>query len=201
MKKKIFAVLIVIFFIIIIIFIKNNYKNLKVGNNKDNKSVKETEEYILNINSYNATIDVTVESNKNQNKYLLKQEHSNNNEDRQIVLKPENIEGTEITYNNGTLVVNNSQFNLNKIYESYPYISDNSLWLSSFIEEYKNQDNSPELYEENGDIVLKINKKTKYCGTKKLYLEKGTGKPKKMIIQDENNNDKIYILYNEINIF
>lgn len=200
MKKKVFAALLIICAIIIIIFIKNNYKNLKIGNNKDNKSVKETEEYILNINSYTATIDVTIESNKNQNKYLLKQEHNTNN-DKQTVLKPENIEGTEIVYNNGTLVVNNSQFSLTKIYNNYPYISDNSLWLSSFIEEYKNQNNNPELYEENGDIVLKINKKTKYCGEKKLYLEKGTGKPKKMIIQDENNNEKIYILYNEINIF
>ena len=35
--------------VIIYFFIKNNYKNLKSGNNMSNKNLKEIEEYILSI--------------------------------------------------------------------------------------------------------------------------------------------------------
>ena len=54
-------------------FIKNNYKNLKVGNNMSNKSIEEIEEYILNISSYEAKIEMIVNSNKTTNKYVILQ--------------------------------------------------------------------------------------------------------------------------------
>ena len=72
MKKRIFTIFLIFFVgIIFIIFIKNNYKKIKFGNNESNKSVKDIEAYILNINSYKATVEVTVNSNKNSNKYLI----------------------------------------------------------------------------------------------------------------------------------
>ena len=70
-KKRIIIFSIVIILVVSTItyfFIKNNYKNLKFGNNMSNKNIKEIEEYILNISSYNATIEVEVQSNKNTNK-------------------------------------------------------------------------------------------------------------------------------------
>ena len=38
----------------------------------------------------------------------------------------------------------------------------------------------------------------KYYYNRKLYIDKKTGKPDKMIVQDNSNNEKIYILYKEI---
>lgn len=200
-KKSFFIIFSILVIIIIIIFIKNNYKNLKIGNNENNKSVKEVEEYILNIKSYNAVLDVTTQSNKNKNKYVISQEFKSNELEKQTIIKPENIEGIELTYKNGNLEISNSKLNLSKIYSNYPYLSNNVLWLSSFIENYKNAENITNIYEENEYIVMQVDKKNNdYLCKSILYLEKGTGKPKKMIVQDNSKNDIIYILYTEINI-
>ncbi len=203
MKKKVFiTILTIVVIIIFIVFIKNNYKNFKFGNNESNKSVKEVEEYILNISSYTATLDITVNSNKNTNKYILKQEYSKDKLAKQTVLKPENIEGMEINYKDGNLELRNSNLNLNKIYNNYPYLSDNILWLDSFVECYKNNKENTNIFEEDNYIVMQVLNKNenRNIGLQKLYVEKGTGIPKKMEIQDNNKKNIIYILYTEINI-
>ena len=65
-KKNILIILtVLIISIIIIFFIKNNYKNFKIGNNVTSKSIEEIEDYILNISSYDANVEVTIKSNKN----------------------------------------------------------------------------------------------------------------------------------------
>ena len=71
-RKKTIAILavILIFLIIIIFFLKNDDKNLKIGNTKSNKSIEDIEEYILNLSSYEATVAVTVVSNKNENIHI-----------------------------------------------------------------------------------------------------------------------------------
>lgn len=200
-KKTIFISVIMIIIIIIIFFMKFDYKKLKVGNNESNKSVDEVKEYILNINSYTAVLDVTVNSNKNVNKYVLKQEVTSQNTERQVVIKPENIEGTEISYKDGNIEISNSKLNLSKIYNNYPYLSDNVLWLNSFTSDCKENPNNVNVYEENEYIVMELNiSSNKYFASRKLYLERGTGKPKKMIVQDDNKKDLIYILYNEIEV-
>ena len=72
-RKKLIIIMciIAISLIFIIFFTKNNYKNIKTGNNMSNKNIEEIEEYILNISSYEAKVEVTIESNKNTNKYLF----------------------------------------------------------------------------------------------------------------------------------
>ena len=140
-KKRIIIFSIVIILVVSTItsfFIKNNYKNLKFGNNMSNKNIKEIEEYILNISSYNATIEVEVQSNKNTNKYVLQQECTEQNIKKQIVKEPSNIAGLETIYDGNNLKINNTKLNLSTIYENYPYVADNFLWIDSFIEDYKN---------------------------------------------------------------
>ncbi|MBP3502394.1 MAG: hypothetical protein J6K42_02820 [Clostridia bacterium] len=202
MKKKIiFISVIAIIFIIIIILIKINYKKINLGNNKSNKSANEVKEYILNINSYTAELEVTINSNKNTNKYILKQEYISGNIEKQTVIKPENIKGIEIIYKDGNIEINNSKLNLSKIYNNYPYLSNNVMWLNSFIDNCKKNPENLNVYEENEYIVMELNLiSNKYMANRKLYLEKGTGKPKKMIVQDDNKKDVIYILYKEIEL-
>ena len=124
--------LILIIAIVLIFFSKNNYKNLKVGNN----SIEEIEEYILNISSYEAKIEVTVNSNKNTNKYVLLQNYQKPNRTRQIVLEPRNIEGLEIEYDGQNLILKNTKLNLEKVYGNYEYLIHNSMTLESFISNY-----------------------------------------------------------------
>lgn len=200
-RKVIWILLFFIILLIIIFFFKFNYKKIKFGNNESNKSVDQIKEYILNINSYKAILEVTIFSNKNTNKYILEQSYEKGIIEEQKVCKPENIEGTTIIYKDNTLEIKNSKLNLSKIYNDYPYLSDNVLFLNSFINDCNENLEQLKIYEENDDIVFELDvAMNKYLGKRLLYLEKGSGKPKKMIVQDDNNKDIIYILYNEIDI-
>jgi len=60
--------------------------------------------------------------------------------------------------------------------------------LNTFSEEYLN---STEAFYEDG--VYRVNNKI-------LYVDKKTGSPIKLEVQDNNKNTKVYILYNEIKI-
>lgn len=205
-NKKVFIIGVVCFFIIlIIIFSIKHYKNKNIGNNTINKTLEEVEEYILNIKSYQSTIEVTVNSNKNTNKYILKQTHIENNgeyEDTQEILEPENIKGVQLIYKNGTLEIKNTNLNLSKIYTNYPYIEDNNLWLNSFIKQYNEaSEKNKKISETNGEILLTLeienDVKIRY---KELYLDKKTGNPTKLLIKDANKKEVVYILYTEIEL-
>lgn len=197
-KKKMYILIVSAFFIFaiafIIIFSKNNYKTLKNGNNINNQTRDKVYDNILKISSYKATLEVTINSNKNSNKYILKQSH-NLDEDTQEVLEPENIRGIKTTYNNGTLKIQSDNLNITKVYNDYKNIENNDLWLNSFIEDYKIS--KEKIVEENEEkiISIKVNNRTK-----KLYLDKKTGKPTKLIVEDDNQKTVIYIIYNEIEI-
>lgn len=203
-NKKIFIIA-GLLIILLIIFVINHYKNKNIGNNTINKTLEEVEEYILNIKSYQSTVEITVNSNKNTNKYILKQTHTENDEqyeDVQEVIEPENIKGVRLVYKNKTLEIKNTNLNLSKIYTDYPYIEDNNLWLNSFIKQYKEaSEKNKKITETNGEIQLTLNidnnDKIRY---KELYLDRETGKPTKLLIKDANKKEVVYILYTEIEL-
>ena len=191
-KKTILICIVLIFFLIIIFFIKNYYNYSEVGNNKSNKSIEEIEEYILNIDSYEAKISVTVESNKNTNKYVMIQKYKSPNTSHQIILEPSNIEGVEIINDGKNLSIKNTKLNLNSIYENYEYAVNNCLNLESFIYDYKQNNGS--IYYENNEIVLeaKSNSENKLMYNKKLYINEQTGNPTKLLIEDINEKKIVY---------
>ncbi len=193
------SITIICIIIFIIIFRINNYKNTKSGNTIIDKNLSEIEEYILNISSYEAEMEVSVESNKNNNKYIIKQKYSNPNIASQEVLEPKNIEGLTIKYDGTNMQITNSKLNLSAIYENYTYIADNILWLSDFIENYKA--NNGKISEESGVIIMEVNcYNNKYNATEKLYIDRNANKITKLVISDENNKNAIYITYNKIEI-
>ena len=202
--NKIFLLICGIILIIIfavIFFIKSNYKNGEFGNNIIGNSSEEISAYILNINSYNAKIEVTINSNKNENKYILKQEYSNEDMSKQEVLEPSNIEGLTIINQGNNLTINNTKLNLTKVYENYNYITENHLFLNTFIKNYKESEES-KTSEKDNEIIMKtkIKENNKYLVNKTLYVDKQTKKPIKMKIEDLNQNVIVYIVYNEIEL-
>mgnify|MGYP000536939145 FL=1 len=201
LKKFLFIIIVIaiLLTIFLIFFSKKSYENMNIGNNNLNKTLEEVEDYILNIKSYTATIEVTVNSNKNSNKYLIKQSHQEEN-DEQEVIEPGNIRGVKITYKDSSLKVENSKLNLEKIYNNYPYIESNILWLNSFIEEYKNSTQKG-ISEKNEKIIMQIRRKNdKKTAIEELILDKKTLKPTQLSIMDNNKNTIVYILYNEIEL-
>lgn len=207
-KTKIIIAICLILLIVSLVlyfFFKNDNKNLNFGNNLSNKTLAEIEEYILNISSYEAEVEVQVESNKNQTKYLLKQKYVSPNMEKQIVVEPSNISGLETTYDGNKLTIYNSKFNLNTIYENYEYLTDNFLWINSFIEDYKNakaNGQNTKLYEQNNQIIMEVAlaSNNPYVASKRLIIDRTTGTIQKLIVQDKNQKNLVYILYNEITI-
>lgn len=199
--KKILAILLIIFILTILISITIfTYKKFNNGNNIINKSEEEIIEDILKVTSYNATIQVEVNTNKNKTKYIARQSLKDNKSTQEII-EPKNIAGIITEYDGQNLKIINNKLELTTTFENYAYIVNNNWWLDSFIEEYKTSNNS-KIEHNNNEIILEVKNEVdkKYNTTKKLYIDKNTGKPTKIIIEDINQNIRIYILYTEIEI-
>lgn len=206
-KKIIFISILVLEVVSILIFIllKTNYKNKNFGNNMSNKNLEEIEKYILDISSYTAKMDVTVESNKNTNKYVMEQRYEKGKKSKQKILEPANIEGLEIIYEDNKLTINNVKNNLKTMYENYPNLMENCLWLNAFIEDYKTEKNEGKasIVEKNGKVIMATktrNENNRYIYSKELHIDKVAGKIEKLVVQDINKKNLIYILYNEITV-
>ena len=197
-KKKIYGFLIfliIVLFIISYLFFKNNMaKNLKIGNNTNSQEIIES---ILNINSYEAEVEIKVESNKNQNIYLIKQNFNGKDYNKQEVIEPSNIAGVKIIKEGKKLTLENTNLKLSSIFENYEYISDNNLDLSTFIEDYKNNSDS-NFNEQEKEIIMTTTNGDKLKIKKELYIDKKTGKPIKMEINDTNKKIAVYIVYKEV---
>ena len=198
-KKIIILTVIIAILIFLIIFALYYYKKGKIGNTIINKSEEQIIESILNIKSYDANLEVTIQTNKNTTQYALKQELK---EEKciQEVVKPENIAGVITEYDGNSLKIRNNKLNLETTFQDYKYITENNLWLNSFIKEFKETNNKKTSTTEK-EIILEIdNRKNTYSSYKKLYIDKKTGKPTKMQIEDVNQKVLVYILYTEIKI-
>ena len=202
--KKFIPIIIVMLLIVLIIFLffgKNNYKNLNNGNNMSNKSADEIKNYILNMESFSAEVSVTVTSNKTTNTYVFNQKLKGNQYVQELI-EPTNIAGLTILYDGIQMKIENTKIGISKLYENYQYITNNSLYITTFINDYKNDINEKNMYEENDTIILEVKVKNEniYNSNKRLYIDKKTGKPIKMEVQDITQNLKVYILYSKVEI-
>lgn len=199
MKRK--KVILIILFIALILFLfcfiifkDNTAKKLKIGNNSTSQEIVN---YILNIQAYETTVEVEIITNKNENKYKIKQIYNGEEKNMQEVLEPSNIAGVKIIREGNKLKLENTNLNIISIFENYQYVSDNSLDLCTFIKEYKNNQQSN--YEEKIDKIIMITHNNDKV-EKKLYINKKDGMPLKMEIKDNNKNTAVYILYNEVKV-
>lgn len=196
-NKKIIIILILVIVIILIasftFFRGKRSKNLKIGNNTTSQEIVN---YILSINSYETKVEVEVKSNKNSNKYIIKQKYNGIEDNSQEVIEPNNIAGVKIIKEGKNLRLENSNLNLTSMFENYQYISDNSLDLCSFIKDYKKGEKS-EWKEKDGKIIMETNRESKQ---KILYIDAKSGNPEKMEIKDNNKNIAVYILYKEVSV-
>ena len=200
MKNK--KIILFIFIILIIIFgIILGIKMIKKTKSGNNISSQEIVDKILNINSYIAKIKVQINSNKNKNIYILRQEYNTENGFVQEVIEPTNIAGVKIIRKDNILTIENTELDLKTIFENYNGLENNNLDLINFINEYKENDKS--FFEEkNNEIIFKTSseKDNIYQKNKVLYIDKNNIIPTKLIVQDYNQNSTIIIEYNEIEL-
>ena len=193
-NKKVFFI-IVITSLILFFLIQFVYKKIISGNNINNQ-VDNLIEYILSISSYEAKLEVTINSNKTTNKYVLEQYYKEPNYSKQIVKKPQELENLEIIYNGNNLEIKNTNLGLTKIYANYNYLNDNLLWLNYFLNSCKKS----YVIEDYENEIIIISNLEKYNYKGKLYIDKKTNKPLRIEIIDNNNNCKVYIEYKEIKL-
>ena len=198
-KRKFFIIIFIILILLLIfIFFRKNVANIfKNGNtNISQENVND----ILNLKSYELISKITIKSNKNENKYVIKQSYINPDYSFQEVLEPENIKGTKIIREKNQIKLENTSLNLTTIFQDYEYVSENMLDLSTFLEEYKEGKTNIKENEKEKILEVILSDNNPYVGKKILYIDKDTGKPTKMEIEDDNKNTKIHILYTEVKI-
>ena len=200
-NKKIFIILVIILLILAIFFGFFYKKTIKVFKSGNNKTSQEVVDYILGISSYEVKVIVEVNSNKNRNKYILKQQYVAPNISTQEVIEPSNIAGIKLINDGTSLTLKNSQLDLSSVFENYTYLGDNCIDLISFIENYK-KSNESNYEEDETQIVMKTisQNSNKYTKNLTLYIDKKTANPTKLEIKDDNEKTTVYILYNEVKI-
>ena len=155
--------LIMAFLFVMIFFNKNHHNSEKIG------------------------IEVTIKSNKNENKYKLYQEVKDGKE-MQKVIEPESLKGTEIIYENGNLQIKNTQINASKIYTNYPYIANNELFLNDFLNNF-NKSSNKEIRKEENKIIFKLKNGRIYNQEQILTIEKNNYINKDNIKDNSNQNN------------
>ena len=201
MKKKVFITIIFFAIFFLIFYLIFNYKSLKNGNNNIRiKNEEDVNDYILNISNYEAKIEVIVKSNKNENKYIINQKCMDNYSYQEM--EYENNKKIIIEHKDNKVIIRNTSLKLEKIYESWEFLIENNLFLTTFVENFKETDEKEILVNENYYVVnLKLKKiSDKNVAYKSLYINKNNGKIEKLEIYDINKNRTIYILYKEITI-
>ncbi len=206
MKNKRF--LFIFALICITIFCIIYYIFLKFGNN--NSKEKIVDEILNSFNVYEADVTVTVYSNKNTNNYYMHQ-IVNHKVSRCIINEPEDINGLNIELNNGKLFIKNEKYNIEKVYENYSEVLNNSLFLNTFSDDCINngymvkesEENEVNNNENKDEIIIETileNNKNTYIKYKELYVDIKNRIPNKLIIKDD--KQKIYtsIIYNNVKI-
>ncbi len=160
-------------FICMIIFGIFYYNFFYLGNNIISRSQEEIVDNILNdLSYYEADITVKVISNKNENYYNMYQ-IVDNEYSKCTINSPDSIKGLSIELGDGKLKISNAKLNMEKTYDNYELILNNSLFLNVFINDYKN--NESKNYEENDYIVFSSklnNNHSTYIKYKELYVDK-----------------------------
>ena len=193
--KRFIAIILIAMILFFVFFYINKTKKIKIGNTTSSQEIIEN---ILNISSYETVIETEINSNKNTNKYLIKQKYIAPDVSEQEILEPENIKGIKIIKKENELKLTNTKLNISKIYNNYQYMTDNCMDLNTFINDYKTN-KKKENEEKNNEILLHIeNQNSQYTRYRTLYISKETGKPTKMEIKDNSKKTIIYILYREV---
>ncbi len=185
---------IILFFVIIllIIFAFCYYNTSIFGNNIIIKNENKIVDYVLNnINEYEAEIEVTVKSNKTTNIYKMKQNVSKNYSSIEVLSKGK-INGLKIEMKDRNLKIQNTELKLDKIYENYEPLTNNTLFLNTFIKKFKESNSTTYMKENN--IVFEV------PNFGKLYVDMQTSKPIKLEIKDNTKKTNICINYISIEI-
>ena len=192
--KKVFVFVLICF----ILFCFFYYIFSKRGNNKNSNREIEIDDVLENFLNYEANLKINISSNKTNNSYSSIQKVENQYS-KMVVFNPEENFNIEIEVNNNVLKITNKLLDVEKIYENQKILLNNHLFLNVFVQDFK--ENESKIEETNEEIIINTNLKNNpntYIKYKELVIDKKSLKPKKLIIKDNAQNNKICIIYNDV---
>ena len=194
----------IVFFVVLFgtIFGILYYKFFLFGNNIIKNRSDNIENIFSNMQNYCADVTVKVLSNKTENSYVMYQEVAND-WSMQEIKEGEDVAGVKIELNGDNLKVSNSKLNLEKVYQNYSNLLNNSLFLNTFANDYQNEQNEIKCYDENEEKIIEIklnSNQNTYIKYKKLYVDSKTMLPTKLEIKDNTKKETICIVYNNIEL-
>lgn len=190
-------ILFIFVLICLVIFGFSYYIFLNNGNNKTINQDKIANKVLKRFKNYEATISTCVISNKNENYYEINQFVTEDSM-KMIINLPDNLRGIIIENTGNSLKILNTTLNMEKVYENYGLLINNSLFLNTI--ENDIQQNGFSLEKKDDEIILKVELKdsgSTYVKYKELYLDDNYN-PKKMIVKDDTKNVRIRIIYTDI---
>lgn len=190
-------ILFIFVLICLVIFGFSYYIFLNNGNNKTINQDKIANKVLKRFKNYEATISTCVISNKNENYYEINQFVTEDSM-KMIINLPDNLRGIIIENTGNSLKILNTTLNMEKVYENYGLLVNNSLFLNTI--ENDIQQNGFSLEKKDDEIILKVELKdsgSTYVKYKELYLDDNYN-PKKMIVKDDTKNVRIRIIYTDI---
>ena len=140
-------ILFIFVLICLVIFGFSYYIFLNNGNNKTINQDKIANKVLKRFKNYEATISTCVISNKNENYYEINQFVTEDSM-KMIINLPDNLRGIIIENTGNTLKILNTTLNMEKVYENYGLLVNNSLFLNTI---------------ENDIQQINIDKKRRYC--------------------------------------
>jgi len=201
-KKMCVVVLAILLVVGVLFFWQNSHKNLKSGNTMHIQTEEELERYILNIRAYKAEMTVSIQSNKTNHRYKMRQEYEKNGIQKMIIEEPEIRKGMEIIKQGETITVKNTHLGFRNLYAEQEGMTGNYMWLPTFLETYQNdRARSKKKTETETIFFASIQTKHPYYQYLELHVDNRTKKPTQFMVQDKDKNNRIYILYNEMEIY
>lgn len=156
------------------------------------------------LETYEATASVRYISNNNVHDYKVKQQSKSTGEYRVEVLEPENAAGNITTFDGSVICQYNSKVS-GKIAVGTTESSERSeIFLTSFIKNYFSADETAQTVadmEDNDAITIleaKVPGDNQYLATERLLMNNETLKPKELVIYDDEGNERIVVVFQEI---
>ncbi len=151
---------------------------------------------ITSISYYECTANVEVRGNKTPSNYEFK--HTFNSPDSYLIetILPSELKGTVVEYIGDKIIIKNSGVGDEVELPNEGEVSKN-LFVGDFINNFKD---SSDLIISMDDTTLvletKIKSNSEYFDTQILFVDKKTSTPQKMVILDDEQNERFIVYYN-----
>lgn len=164
---------------------------------EDNKTpLEQFESRMENMQSYSCHATMTRVSNKGQNQYETKQYYKSTGEYKMELLAPESVAGNYTVFDGKQICQFNPRVSGHVILDVPEDKQRNELFLGAFFSNYKE---NPKSAEEDNALIFEtvIPGGNRYAASEKLWVDKASLLPTKLVIYDQDGKERYLIDYQE----